>query len=96
MKSEEKMTTGYTSIIEERDHVTFPEFAMRCARAMMPCISLREEPLDAPIPEKLVPSMHCADRVLELEQKLESLLTLDLDTAQLTIDKEHGDAIAWI
>jgi hypothetical protein len=89
------MPTGYTSIIEERDDVTFQEFAMRCAREMMPCISLREEPLDAHIPAKLVPSAYYADRVSELEKKIETLLNTDLDSAQQMLNRTHESAVEW-
>lgn len=89
------MPTGYTSIIEERDNVTFAEFAMRCARGMMPCISLREEPLDAPIPARLVPSKNYAGRVAELENKLESLLNTDLESTQQMLDRTHISAVEW-
>lgn len=45
------MPTGYTAILTERE-VTFPEFAMRCARAFGALVDLWEDPLDAPIPQE--------------------------------------------
>ena len=50
------MPTGYTSIVAENENFTFPEFAMRCARNFGAFIMMRDEPLDAPIPEKFEPS----------------------------------------
>src|SRR5271168_1391855 len=48
------MPTGYTEAI--KDGISFQEFAMRCVRAMGVCITLRDEPSGAPIPERFEPS----------------------------------------
>lgn len=40
----------------DNENFTFPEFAMRCARNFGALIMMRDEPLDAPIPEKFEPS----------------------------------------
>ena len=45
------MPTGYTATLVEHGQ-TFPEFAMQCAKAFGACITLRDEPFDAPIPTK--------------------------------------------
>lgn len=50
------MPTGYTSIVADNENFTFPEFAMRCARNFGALIMMRDEPLNAPIPEKFEPS----------------------------------------
>lgn len=44
------MPTGYTDAI--KDGIDFPTFAMRCARNFGATIEMRDEPLDAPIPER--------------------------------------------
>jgi len=44
------MPTGYTSVIREKD-VTFKEFALRCARGMGALIMMRDDPMDAEIPD---------------------------------------------
>ena len=46
------MPTGYTHIVAENENLTFPEFAMRCARNFGALVMMRDEPLDATIPEK--------------------------------------------
>lgn len=46
------MPTGYTHIVADNENLTFPEFAMRCARNFGALVMMRDEPLDAPIPEK--------------------------------------------
>lgn len=50
------MPIGYTYIVANNENFTFPEFAMRCARNFGALVMMREEPLDAPIPERFEPS----------------------------------------
>src|SRR5690242_16095032 len=45
------MPTGYTSELQERDQL-FAEFVWRCARAFGALIMMREERMDAPVPER--------------------------------------------
>jgi hypothetical protein len=47
------MPTGYTCIIEDKPDVTFAEYVWRCARAFGALLSMREDSLDAPIPDEL-------------------------------------------
>ncbi len=63
------MATGYTGIIGEKD-VTFEEFALRCARNFGALILMRDQPLDAPIPAKFVPSDHHEKRITEAKARL--------------------------
>lgn len=44
--------TGLTSLVAENDNVTLEQFAMRCARHFGALIVMRDEPMDAPIPER--------------------------------------------
>jgi hypothetical protein len=45
------MPTGYTADIKKG--ITFSQFALRCSRAFGALIHMREEPLDAPIPDDI-------------------------------------------
>ena len=49
------MPTGYTAKLMEQGQ-TFPEFIMSCARAFGALIMMRDDPANAPIPEKFEPS----------------------------------------
>lgn len=49
------MPTAYTSFVADNENFTFPEFAMLCARDFGALISMRDEPLDAPVPERFEP-----------------------------------------
>jgi len=48
------MPTGYTAAIA--DGISFNDFIMKCARAMGACIMMRDESVDAEIPQKFEPS----------------------------------------
>lgn len=57
------MPTGYTADVCDGKVTDFPTFALKCARAFGALIMLRDEPMDAPIPDKL------ADGNLNYERK---------------------------
>jgi hypothetical protein len=69
------MPTGYTAVLLEHE-VTFPQFAISCARAFGALITMRDEPGDAPIPEELVPSDFHAMRLEEAREELRLFSTL--------------------
>lgn len=90
------MPSGYTRIIEEQDKVTLAQFAMRCARGMMPLISLRDVDLDEPLPPKLTANSHYAERVAECEQKLAQLLTMTLQDTAVLLETRHTERVAEV
>lgn len=54
------MPTGYTADLEG---VSFPEFALRCARAFGALITLRDEPSGATIPDCIEPSKYSRNQL---------------------------------
>lgn len=79
------MPTGYTAAVEE-DGISFEQFAMRCARAFGALALLRDEPLDAPIPEELKPSDWHSIRAQEAQARLDQLESMpfpEIETAAL-------------
>jgi hypothetical protein len=50
------MPTGYTAAIA--GGITFEQFAMQCARAFGALVTMRDDPSDAPIPDRIEPSTH--------------------------------------
>lgn len=66
------MPTGYTATLCEKEQ-PFSEFVMGCARAMGACVMMRDDPFDAPIPERFEPSDYHTKKVAEAEQALASL-----------------------
>lgn len=50
------MPTVYTAPVESGEMTKLSEFALRCARAFGSLIYMRDEPLDAPIPDRFEPN----------------------------------------
>lgn len=62
------MPTGYTAAI--KDGITFEQFVMRCSRAMGAMIMMRDDPMDAPIPERFEPSDYHAKAIKRAQEDL--------------------------
>lgn len=62
------MPTGYTASIAEG--ISFKDFVMQCSRAMGALVMMRDEPFDAPIPERFEPSSYHAERLADAEKDL--------------------------
>ncbi len=56
------MPTGYTHAVQDGKITTLREFALTCARAFGACITMRDDPSDAPIPERFEPHTDYHDR----------------------------------
>ncbi len=78
------MPTGYTARIA--DGVTFKEYALGCARAFGALVTMRDEPRDAPIPEKFGVSTYHADEIDKARAGLTELSSLSLAEAQIRAD----------
>ena len=68
------MPTGYTAKVQKG--ISFEEYALDCARAFGALVTMRDEPSDKEIPEKLIPDdYHLKAKVL-LEEELSTLKAL--------------------
>lgn len=68
------MATGYTCDVSDGKITTLRDFALRCARAFGALITMRDEPFDAPIPEKFEPHTDYHDKAIrEAREQLEKL-----------------------
>lgn len=65
------MPTGYTAPLYEGKDITFAEFVMQCARAMGVLVTMRDDPMDAPIPETFQPSDYHTKQLKRLMKELE-------------------------
>lgn len=83
------MPTGYTSDLYEGKPITFPEFAMRCARAMGALIMMRDEPSDAAIPEEFEAHSYSRDRLEEAQGRLLELKAMVPQDAAQRATTEH-------
>lgn len=61
------MPTGYTSDLYEGKDIEFPDFVMKCARAFGALIEMRDDPMDAPIPEEFKPSSYHTEQLNKAE-----------------------------
>lgn len=95
------MPTGYTSDLYEGKDIKFPDFVMKCARAFGTLIELRDEPLDAPVPEEFKPSSYHTEQLEKAEAEVTRIKAWD-DTeadrqAQLAYEwavREHEQTLA--
>ncbi len=87
------MPTGFTADVGEGKITTLKEFALHCARGMGACISMRDEPWDAPIPERFEPSLSYYQTKLDEARKrlaeLEAMSEADLNEAAQADFKER-------
>jgi hypothetical protein len=65
------MPTGYTAPIA--DGMTFEQFALGCARAFGALVTMRDEPNDAPIPERFEPSDYHQKKLQETQAELDRI-----------------------
>lgn len=71
------MPTGYTADVQSGAITEFEEFVWRCARAMGALIMMRDEPWDAPVPERFEPGTSYYDeRIATAQARLTELLTM--------------------
>jgi predicted nucleic acid-binding Zn-ribbon protein len=59
------MPTGYTHAVCEGKVTEFSEFAMQCARAFGALITMRDDPMDATIPDEIVPDTRYYDERID-------------------------------
>lgn len=99
------MPTGYTAKLMEEGQ-TFPEFAMLCARAFGALVELRDNDMDAPIPENLPLSDYHVKALASANQELARLDAMtpqereafgvakkaeSLKSAQIGLEKENRE-----
>ena len=86
------MPTGYTAHVANGDITSLEAFALRCARGMGATIMMRDEPFDAPIPERFEPSDFHVLRLASAKVAMADLLALnDAQKAEKAADwnREH-------
>jgi len=84
------MPTGYTHQI--KDGITFQQFALGCARAFGALITMRDDPSDAPIPDKFEPSDYHAKAIADAQAKLSLIQSMPEQQCENEAVKEYLDA----
>lgn len=73
------MPTGYTAAVA--DGISFEQFVWRCARAMGALVMMRDEPSDAPIPERFEPSDYSAKKLVEAKAEWARVIAMSIPDA---------------
>lgn len=77
------MPTGYTEAVQSGEISELPDFALRCARAFGALVDLRDEPLSAPIPERLHPHVkYHEEQIAKASARLADLRAMSPDEVQ--------------
>lgn len=86
------MPTGYTAPLYEGKDISFSEFAVSCARAFGALIEMRDEPLDAAIPNEFVPTSYHQKRLEEAQKEFAEVLQWDTHEAEEQAEKAYQEA----
>lgn len=70
------MPSGYTGLLVEKK-LSFKQFALLCTRAFGVAISLRDDPIEKPLPEKLESDGYFLNRIKESTEELSNLLSMN-------------------
>lgn len=76
------MPTGYTSAVADGTMTDFADFAMQCARAFGATITMRDDPMSAPIPERFEASDYHRTELKKTLARLERLARMSPIEAQ--------------
>jgi hypothetical protein len=93
------MPTGYTAAI--KDGISFEKFVWTCARAFGALVTMRDDRMDAPIPQAFEPSPHYTEALAKAKGELtrvKAMTTREISAAceadYSTAVKRHGERIA--
>jgi hypothetical protein len=90
------MPTGYTEIISTKPEVTFEEFALRCARAFGALIMLRDESIDASLPQKIEATDYHLRKGAEAEKWLATVREMSPDECERQAARQFEKAdVDW-
>ena len=88
------MPTGLIYDVQQGKITSLHDFAMRCARQFGALIMMRDDPADAPIPERFEPRDFYRNSLAEAESKLKELRQMtEAQIEQACID-EHARLVA--
>jgi hypothetical protein len=88
------MPTGYTAAVADGGITEFRDFALDCARAFGACVTLRDEPHDAPIPDEFQPSTDYHDKAIrQAKHELELVLAMSDEECEEAARVEYVAAV---
>lgn len=80
------MPTGYTADVANGKVTELEPFILQCARGMGALITMRDDPWDAPIPERLAPSDYHSKKLSELRAERDRLRAISPSESQALAD----------
>lgn len=83
------MPTGYTYEVATGKVTELEPFVWRLARGMGALIMMRDDPTDAPVPERFEPSAHHAETLVALRTEIGRLSAMTVAEAQAASDAEY-------
>jgi hypothetical protein len=87
------MPTGYTAAVGDGKITEFPEFVWSCARAFGALIMMRDDPMDAPIPQAFTPDTRYEDeRIASATAALAELPGLSYGECVARANAEYQEA----
>jgi len=87
------MPTGYTLDLYNGKDVTFEEFVLKCARAFGALIDMRDESMDAPIPEQFEPSDYHLTELIKAKKRLEEAKKWNEKIAEQEAERAYHEAL---
>jgi len=84
------MPTGYTDKVQSGEITEFKDYALLCARAFGATIMMRDEPLDAEIPE-FKPSTFDAERLEETKRDLDEFKQMDTESRRKMFEEKQQE-----
>jgi hypothetical protein len=87
------MPTGYTAAVQSGDVTEFKDFALSCARAFGALITMRDDPMDADIPDEFAPDPYYANALAEAKASLAKLNAMSEDEIVLEAQRSNDDAL---
>jgi hypothetical protein len=87
------MPTGYTAAI--KDGITFNQYVLTCARAFGALIMMRDDPMDAAIPDKFEPESYLFEWVETAKAEVLRIEGLSIDECRAEAKKEYDTALAY-
>lgn len=88
------MPTGYTYPVCEGKITEFPDFALSCARAFGALITMRDDAMDAPIPDEIAPcTSYAEERLAEAKERLGDIQAMTNAEADAAAISAHQEAL---
>ncbi len=87
------MPTGYTAGVQDGTITEFRAFALQCARAMGALVMMRDDAMDAPIPDEFKPSTYYDDAVAKAKASLADLDAMTSETLSQRWNAEREETV---